>query len=186
MLVKNFGVPKYGTIDPTPFVMPLYLAMFGLMFGDVGQGLVLAIAGGLGVHFWKKNQAKEGLYNLAWLIIWCGCSSVLFGVLFGAYFGKDLFPPLWFDYHGIIAGHSTYTSAVNDIFDVLAITIYFGISVIFLGLIFNWINVIRQKKWDLRRRYLYCFLYDFARLQRTAPGSLAVLPGGPARTFALD
>ncbi|MHC4626382.1 MAG: V-type ATP synthase subunit I [Planctomycetota bacterium] len=147
MLVKNFGVPKYGTIDPTPFVMPLYLAMFGLMFGDVGQGLVLAIAGGLGVHFWKKNQAKEGLYNLAWLIIWCGCSSVLFGVLFGAYFGKDLFPPLWFDYHGIIAGHSTYTSAVNDIFDVLAITIYFGISVIFLGLLFNWINVIRQKKW---------------------------------------
>ncbi|MHC4580640.1 MAG: V-type ATP synthase subunit I [Planctomycetota bacterium] len=147
MLVKNFGVPKYGTIDPTPFVMPLYLAMFGLMFGDVGQGLVLAIAGSLGVHFWKKNEAKEGLCNLAWLIVWCGCSSVLFGVLFGAYFGKDLFPPLWFDYHGIIAGHSTYTSAVNDIFDVLAITIYFGISVIFLGLLFNWINVIRQKKW---------------------------------------
>ncbi len=147
MLVKNFGVPKYGTIDPTPFVMPLYLAMFGLMFGDVGQGLVLAIAGSLGVHFWKKDQAKEGLCNLAWLIIWCGCSSVLFGVLFGSYFGKSLFPPLWFDYHGIIAGHSVYKSTVNDIFDVLAITIYFGISVIFLGLLFNWINIIRQKKW---------------------------------------
>ena len=147
MLVKNFGIPKYGTIDPTPFVMPLYLAMFGLMFGDVGQGLVLAIAGSLGVHFWKNDKAKEGLRNLAWLIIWCGGSSVLFGVLFGSYFGKALFPPLWFDYHGIIAGHSMYKSAVNDIFDVLAITIYFGISVIFLGLLFNWINIIREKKW---------------------------------------
>ncbi|MGD8786054.1 MAG: V-type ATPase 116kDa subunit family protein, partial [Phycisphaerales bacterium] len=48
MLVSNFGVPEYGTIDPTPFVMPLYLSMFGLMFADVGQGLVLVILGILG------------------------------------------------------------------------------------------------------------------------------------------
>ena len=147
MLVKNFGIPKYGTIDPTPFVMPLYLAMFGLMFGDVGQGLVLAILGILGVSSWKKNQAKQGLCNLAWLVIWCGCSSMLFGVLFGSYFGMGLVPPLWFDFHGIISGQSHYKSTVNDIFDILRITIYFGISVIFLGLLFNWINIIREKKW---------------------------------------
>ena len=147
MLVKNFGVPKYGTIDPTPFVMPLYLIMFGLMFGDVGQGFVLAILGALGVSSWKKNEAKQGLCTLAWLVIWCGCSSMVFGVLFGSYFGMGLFPPLWFDFHGIISGHSVHKSDVNDIFDVLAIAIYFGISVIFLGLLFNWMNMIRQKKW---------------------------------------
>lgn len=147
MLVKNFGVPKYGTIDPTPFVMPLYLTMFGLMFGDVGQGFVLVILGVLGVSSWKKNEAKQGLYTLAWLVIWCGGSSMFFGVLFGSYFGMDILPPLWFDFHGIISGHSVHKSAVNDIFDVLAIAMYFGISVIFLGLLFNWINIIREKKW---------------------------------------
>ncbi len=147
MLVNNFGVPKYGTIDPTPFVMPLYLTMFGLMFGDVGQGFVLVVLGALGVSSWKKNEAKQGLCTLAWLVIWCGCSSMLFGVLFGSYFGMGLLPPLWFDFHGIISGHSAHESAVNDIFDILTITIYFGISVIFLGLIFNWINIIREKKW---------------------------------------
>ncbi len=147
MLVKNFGVPKYGTIDPTPFVMPLYLAMFGLMFGDVGQGLVLLILGILGVSSWKKNEAKQGLCTLAWLVVWCGGSSMLFGALFGSYFGMDLLPPLWFDFHGIISGHSVHKFAVNDLFDVLAIAIYFGISVIFLGLLFNWINIIREKKW---------------------------------------
>jgi len=135
MLVKNFGVPKYGTIDPTPFVMPLYLTMFGLMFGDVGQGFVLAILGILGVSSWKKNEAKQGLCTLAWLVIWCGGSSMLFGALFGSYFGMGLLPPLWFDFHGIISGHTVHKSAVNDIFDVLTITIYFGISVIFLGLL---------------------------------------------------
>ncbi|MHC4707283.1 MAG: V-type ATPase 116kDa subunit family protein, partial [Planctomycetota bacterium] len=147
MLVRNFGGPEYGTIDPTPFVMPLYLAMFGLMFGDVGQGLVLAIVGVLGVSSWKNNEAKQGMCNLAWLVIWCGCSAVFFGALFGSYFGFGLLPPLWFDFHGIVAGHSSANSAVNDIFDILRITIYFGISVIFLGLLFNWINMIRAKKW---------------------------------------
>jgi V/A-type H+-transporting ATPase subunit I len=147
MLVKNFGIPKYGTIDPTPFVMPLYLAMFGLMFGDVGQGFVLTILGFLGVSTWKKDQAKEGLCNLSWLVTWCGLSSILFGILFGSYFGMTLLPPLWFDFHGIVAGHSSGNSAVNDIFDILKITIYFGIFVIFLGLLFNWINLFKTRRW---------------------------------------
>jgi V/A-type H+-transporting ATPase subunit I len=85
MLVSNFGVPEYGTIDPTPFVMPLYLSMFGLMFADVGQGLILAMLGILGAFLLKKNEAKKGLYHLSWLIIWCGLSSVFFGVLFGSF-----------------------------------------------------------------------------------------------------
>jgi V/A-type H+-transporting ATPase subunit I len=147
MLVSNFGVPEYGTIDPTPFVMPLYLAMFGLMFADVGQGLVLAILGILGVFLLKKNEGKEGLCHLSWLIIWCGLSSIFFGVLFGSYFGTGLFKPLWFDFHGIISGHGGDNSVVNDVFDILSITIYFGISVIALGLLFNWINIIRTRKW---------------------------------------
>jgi V/A-type H+-transporting ATPase subunit I len=147
MLVNNFGVPKYGTIDPTPFVMPLYLTMFGLMFADVGQGLVLAILGILGVRLLKEKRDKQGLCDLSWLVIWCGCSSMLFGALFGSYFGLELLPPLWFNFHGVIAGHSSGSPRVSDVFDILSITIYFGISVIALGLIFNWVNMIREKKW---------------------------------------
>jgi len=147
MLVSNFGIPKYGTIDPTPFVMPLYLAMFGLMFADVGQGLVLAGLGILGMFFFKKKEGKEGMYHLSWLIVWCGMSSVLFGVLLGSFFGMSLFRPLWFDFHGIVSGHSENGSVVNDIYDILLITVYFGISVIALGLLFNWINVIRSGEW---------------------------------------
>ena len=147
MLVSNFGIPEYGTIDPTPFVMPLYLAMFGLMFADVGQGMILAILGILGVSLLRKKEGKEGLYHLSWLIIWCGLSSIFFGALFGSFFGTGLFPPLWFDFHGIISGHGADNSVINDVFDILSITIYFGISVITLGLLFNWINIIRTRKW---------------------------------------
>ncbi|MHC4679118.1 MAG: V-type ATP synthase subunit I [Planctomycetota bacterium] len=147
MLVSNFGIPEYGTIDPTPFVMPLYLAMFGLMFADLGQGLILALLGVLGVSLLRKNEEKEGLYRLSWLMTWCGLSSIFFGALFGSFFGTGLFPPLWFDFHGIISGHGADNSVINDVFDILSMTIYFGISVITLGLLFNWINIIRTRKW---------------------------------------
>jgi V/A-type H+-transporting ATPase subunit I len=147
MLVRNFGVPKYGTIDPTPFVMPIYLVMFGLMFADVGQGIVLATLGFLGVHFLKEKQDKQGLRDLSWLVIWCGCSSIFFGALFGSYFGFELLPPVWFDFHGVVTGHASGSALVGDVFDILAITVYFGITVIFLGLIFNWVNIIREKRW---------------------------------------
>jgi V/A-type H+-transporting ATPase subunit I len=160
MLVSNFGVPRYGTIDPTPFVMPLYLAMFGLMFADVGQGLVLAVLGVLGIGLYRRHLArdpkagrprqegeKKGWYQLSWLIVWCGLSSVLFGILFGSFFGLGLFKPLWFDFHGIVAGHRPHGSTVDDVFDILAITVYFGISVIGVGLLFNWVNIIRTRRW---------------------------------------
>jgi V/A-type H+-transporting ATPase subunit I len=147
MLVSNFGIPQYGTIDPTPFVMPLYLSMYGLMFADVGQGFILVLAGILGAFIFKSIPERRGWYTLSWLVIWCGFSSVIFGALFGSYFGTALFKPLWFDFHGIISGHHTNDSTVNDLFDILAITLYFGISVIFLGLLFNWINLIRTRKW---------------------------------------
>ncbi|MBN1359114.1 MAG: hypothetical protein JW993_00910 [Sedimentisphaerales bacterium] len=147
MLVSNFGMPRYGTIDPTPFVMPLYLTMFGLMFADVGQGLVLAALGALGVRALRRDEKKKGGCQLCWLIIWCGLSSVFFGLLFGSLFGMNLIRPLWFDFHGIISGHGSGSSVVRDVYDILSITVYFGIAVIVLGLLFNWVNLIRTRQW---------------------------------------
>lgn len=147
MLVSNFGIPKYGTIDPTAFVMPLYLSMFGLMFADIGQGLILVILGFLSAYYLRHNDKKKGMYNLSWLLMWCGLSSVVFGAFFGSFFGMDIIKPLWFDFHGIVAGHSSQNSMVTDIYSVMAITLYFGITVIVLGLIFNWVNMVRGKQW---------------------------------------
>jgi V/A-type H+-transporting ATPase subunit I len=147
MLVSNFGIPQYGTIDPTPFVMPIYLIMFGLMFADAGQGLVLGLIGAVNAYLVRNDPAKRSIYNLSWLITWCGFSAIVFGMLFGSYFGKPLIKPLWFDYHGIVSGHAHTTSVISDVYDILAITIYFGITVITLGLLFNWFNLIRTRQW---------------------------------------
>ncbi len=145
MLVKNYAIPEYGTIDPTPFVAVAYLIMFGLMFGDAGHGLVLFCIGLLGMIFFKN--ISRNTYNLLKLISYCGVSAIGAGVLFGSYFGMEWLPPLWFNYHAVVLGHVPDNNMIHDIYGILLITLYFGIGVIFVGLILNWVNLVRQKKW---------------------------------------
>jgi len=144
MLVTNFGVPEYGTVDPTPITTCIYLLMFGLMFADAAQGAVIALFGILGTIFFKK---KENLKNLSWLMVWCGSFSIITGVLFGSYFGMRWIKPLLLDFEGIVSGHYVGGKLVQDIFDIMAITVYFGIMVIGIGLLFNWINLSRKREW---------------------------------------
>jgi len=144
-LVQNYAVPEYGSIDPTPIVAVIYLIMFGLMFGDVGHGLVLALVGFLGSRI--VGAENQGARNLLGLIVWCGISSVITGLLFGSYFGMQWFKPLWFDFHGIVSGHAGRVGFVKDVYDILLITVFFGVSVIALGLLLNWINLIAKRSW---------------------------------------
>ncbi len=144
MLVTNFGIPEYGTIDPTAFVVLTYLIMFGMMFADMGQGAVVALLGILGTFLIKRNRTYR---NLSWLLVWCGGSSVIFGALFGSVFGYPLVKPLWFNYHGIVNGETPSSGMIRSIYDILGISVRFGICVIGCGLLFNWINLIRKRKW---------------------------------------
>ncbi len=144
MLVENYAVPEYGTIDPTIFVAISYMIMFGLMFGDAGQGLVIMLIGIIGKRLMKKPS--DGVKKLMRLFVYCGTASIITGILFGSYFGYSLFPPLWFDYHGIVSGHhGTAMGSIRSIYDILAITIYFGITIISIGLAINWINLYKKR-----------------------------------------
>ncbi|HZJ87798.1 MAG TPA: V-type ATPase 116kDa subunit family protein, partial [Sphaerochaeta sp.] len=58
-MVNNYATPEYGTVNPTIFVMISYLAMFGLMFADLGQGFVLLLMGLFLSNSYRKNPMKE-------------------------------------------------------------------------------------------------------------------------------
>jgi V/A-type H+-transporting ATPase subunit I len=87
MLVKQYGVPEYGEVDPTPLFAVTFILMFGSMFGDIGQGAVIALAAWL-------LRLKLGRF---WPFgVMAGLSSMVFGVLFGSIFGEEhLIPALW-------------------------------------------------------------------------------------------
>lgn len=79
--VDMYGLPSYDEVDPTPFVAITYVLLFGIMFGDLGQGICVSIVGWL---MWKFKRMKLGK-----ALIPCGISSAIFGTVFGSVFGFE-------------------------------------------------------------------------------------------------
>ncbi len=88
MFVEMYGLPNYEDIDPTPFVALTYTLLFGIMFGDVGQGLVLILVGFIAAK-WKGMRLGEIGMRI-------GISSTLFGFVYGSVFGNEhMLDPLY-------------------------------------------------------------------------------------------
>lgn len=81
MFVEMFGTPAYNDIDPTPFVAFTYSFLFGMMFGDVGQGLVISLVGFL---MWKYKKMALGR-----IMERIGIFSAAFGLVYGSVFGFE-------------------------------------------------------------------------------------------------
>jgi V/A-type H+-transporting ATPase subunit I len=79
------GMPSRNEADSSALLAIAVPLMFGYMFADVGQGLVIAIGG----FFLRKR------WPLARLFVAGGLSAAVFGVLFGSVFSLHAFHPLW-------------------------------------------------------------------------------------------
>ncbi len=125
MFIRLYGLPAYHELDPTWFVALTYPLIFGMMFGDVGQGLLLTIGGAI-IYRLKKS-------DLAAIISLAGVISTLFGFAYGAFFGyEDIIPRLWLN-------------PMENVMDVLIYSIGFGVVLIMLTMVLNIINGIREK-----------------------------------------
>lgn len=88
MITKMYGVPNYRELDPTAIVAVTYSLFFGAMFGDLGQGFLLFLLGLTGYFSEKLSMAK--------LFAPVGISSMIFGLIYGSFFGlEDVIPSLW-------------------------------------------------------------------------------------------
>ncbi len=79
-----YSYPAYGKFDPTFIMSVFYFIIFGIMFADAGYGLLLILGCFGGIKLLKPSLGMERFLKM---FGYCGISSVLFGVLFGAYFG---------------------------------------------------------------------------------------------------
>lgn len=88
IFINMYGLPGYWDMDPTTFVCLTYCLLFGIMFGDFGQGFVLFLLGTL-------LELKNPKMLLAGVISRVGIASMIFGFLFGSFFGnEELFNPV--------------------------------------------------------------------------------------------
>lgn len=85
-MIFSYGSPVYGSIDPTPFVALFFTVLFGIMFGDAGQGLVFLL---LGILMSAKVIKVGGWNKFAPIFMAIGCSSMIMGLLNGEFFGNE-------------------------------------------------------------------------------------------------
>ncbi|MET4061028.1 V/A-type H+-transporting ATPase subunit I [Arthrobacter sp. UYP6] len=96
LLVDTYTTVPYADLDPARIAGVAYVVMFGMMFGDAGQGALLVIAGLL-IRFLKVPLLER--YRRTWLFITgAGVAAVFFGFLYGEFFGPTgVIPVLWLE-----------------------------------------------------------------------------------------
>ena len=129
MFVKMYGLPSYNEIDPTPILAITYILFFGIMFGDVGQSAVFAI---LGFILYKVKKM-----DLAGIVGWVGLSGVVFGFIYGSFFGNEEIIPNLF--------HTTPLRPMEQAIMMLGATIAMGVVIIIFGLILHIINSVKER-----------------------------------------
>jgi V/A-type H+/Na+-transporting ATPase subunit I len=93
-LVETYGTVPYADVDPVRLAWATYVLMFGMMFGDAGEGVVLlGVAAALraGWPGWVRR------FRSAWpFVAGAGAAATAFGLLYGECFGPTgLVPVLW-------------------------------------------------------------------------------------------
>ena len=125
-LLTNYGLPRYGEVDPTAVVALAFLSMFGFMFGDVGQGAVLFAIG----YFIYRRMFRYRDYAV--ILMECGVFAVAFGFLYGSVFGVERWlPALWL-------------RPLDNIATLMKTAIAFGVAFLSLGLALNLVNAVRR------------------------------------------
>ncbi|MDE3150937.1 MAG: hypothetical protein KGL93_01685 [Gemmatimonadota bacterium] len=133
-LIALLPLPRYGTIDPTPFVAVFFPLIFGMMLGDVGYGAALA---GLALLVHAKSRPGSLLRTAAEIAGPCAAFAIIFGVLYGEYFG-DLGARL-FGVRPIIFDRE------KAVFAALALAVGLGVVHVVLGLVLGAVTAFRKE-----------------------------------------
>ncbi len=123
-LVNMYGAPNYNEIDPTPFFAITYLLLYGMMFGDLGQGLVFVL---LSFYVDKINKTFGGLIRRI------GISSSIFGLMYGSFFGIETLIP------------TLLIKPFDNIMTVLIASVAFGVLLMIISFIIGIYNKVKKQ-----------------------------------------
>ena len=187
MYIKMYGLPSYKELDPTVFVAITYSLLFGAMFGDLGQGMLLLIGGF--ILYKKKNMALAGIISTA------GFFSSIFGILFGSIFGfEDIIPALWLRPREAMS----QLPVIGNLNTVFVVAVAFGMFLILVTMVLHIINAVKAgsvgDKWFDTNGVagfifyaMICLCIVMIMSGRTLPGTvlLVLLIGLPLLAIAL-
>jgi V/A-type H+-transporting ATPase subunit I len=135
-ILKNFelltnirGIPDYKDIDPTVIYAILFPIMYGMMFGDIGDGLIILI---WGLLFYKRTKpflgiSRRAIHRLGVIMMIGGLSAIIFGALYGSVFLYEGIKPL-------------LLRPTESFYTIVGISLLFGVVQIMLGMSLNIVN----------------------------------------------
>lgn len=131
-VLEAYGLPHKGEFDPTTIMSFFYVFFFGMMLSDAAYGAIVAIA--CFVVLKKYPRLSASMHKSIKLFMFCGLSTIVWGILFSGYFGDAVdvigrtffgvevsVPPLWF-------------APLNDPMKLLIYSMAFGLVHLFVGL----------------------------------------------------
>ncbi|MBQ1579511.1 MAG: hypothetical protein IIZ86_00070, partial [Firmicutes bacterium] len=129
MVTEMYSLPDYRNVDPNPLIAPFFCIFFGMMFNDLGYGLVFII---LSLIVQKKFKLTGGTKNMIRLVLECGVTTAIFGIITGSFFG-DAIPVV----AKLLGKEVTIPSLLNPLADpmsVLILSLVLGVIQILFGM----------------------------------------------------
>jgi len=132
--LTNLGtLPKYKTLDPTPFIFVLFPLFWGLMVGDIAYGIIILLS----AYYLRKRVKTEAVNAIGKIFMVAAVWAIFFGFLFGEFFGDlairaNLLRPIWFD-------------RLADVLLYLQVSIIIGFIIVSFGLVLGIYNNLQLK-----------------------------------------
>lgn len=133
VITRRLPAPRYGTLDPTPFVAVFFPIFFGLILGDIGYGAMLA---GLAILGWARSRPGSTLRAVSQIAAACAIFSMLFGLFFGELFGNLG--------HRLFGLHAVSFSREETVLPFLILSVSIGFVHVVLGLVLGAISGMRR------------------------------------------
>ncbi len=171
LFLKALPTPRYGSVDPTPYVALFFPTFFGLIVGDIAYGAVLLV---IGLVLRRRFKGKGMFEDVGFIVVVAALSSILFGFMFGEFLGDlgerlHLLHPIIFD-----RAHALKT--------FLTLTLGIGVGHVLLGLVIGMVNFLaRGKKKKAAAKFVFImlilsFLFSVAVVLEYLPSGL-MTPG---------
>lgn len=144
-VVESYGLPQKKEIDPSSVMSWFYVFLFGLMLSDAAYGFIMFLSCFLLLG--KYKDMEPSMKKSVKLFMYCGISTLVWGVLFGGYFGDaiDIISKTFFDKQ--ISIQPLWFAPLNDPMKLLMFCMLFGMIHLFTGLALKGYICIRDKRY---------------------------------------
>ena len=131
-VLESYGLPHKGEFDPTTIMSFFYVFFFGMMLSDAAYGAIIAIA--CFIVLKKFPRMSESMHKSLKMFMFCGVSTMVWGILFGGYFGNvvDIVSETFFGKAVTIP--ALWFIPLNDPMRLLVYSLAFGVVHLFVGL----------------------------------------------------